>query len=504
MKNTIKFFIFCLLIFTANIFTNPQRSPAEIYSINVSISGAQEVPPTISAGTGNLTGSYNDSTNVLNVNITFSGLLFTTNSAHFHGASAPGVNSTIQIPITGFPRDVTSGKFANSYVLTAAQEIQFLGGLWYINIHTDGYFGGEIRGQLFHSALPAYSLIIDSLKTATINSPDDAFEFGVYLTHNNPSVPFYFSASQLFFSFNPAVVSCNPSDSVNCLKLSIVESQLPAQYAPRNPSIGTAVNPSALLMRLEINQLQGVPGLNISGASNLLIAKVRLRKKNGSFNPVSLNLGWRNPPVQAFSSRVFAYIGTTSAEITTPRNHTIQNPTILKTRLSIEGFYNPGINETVRDTVTIEFRETISPYAVTYTTKRFLTSAGDIEPLLIDGSPKYIIIKHRNSIETWSAAPVVFQKNDTTFYDFSAASSQAFGNNMKLVDDSPVTYANYAGDVNQDGVIDAPDLSLSDNDAFNFVAGYVTTDVNGDNVVDGIDLALIDNNVFNFVSAIKP
>ncbi len=43
-----------------------------------------------------------------------------------------------------------------------------------------------------------------------------------------------------------------------------------------------------------------------------------------------------------------------------------------------------------------------------------------------------------------------------------------------------------------------------DNDAFNFVSGYVNTDVTGDNVVDAADLGIIDNNAFNYVSKITP
>ena len=68
-----------------------------------------------------------------------------------------------------------------------------------------------------------------------------------------------------------------------------------------------------------------------------------------------------------------------------------------------------------------------------------------------------------------------------------SSASQAFGNNMKQVDLSPVKFAIYSGDVNQDGVVDAADLSLIDNASFNFVTGYVTPDVNGDSIVDASD-----------------
>ncbi|MBL0108120.1 MAG: hypothetical protein IPP52_12740 [Ignavibacteria bacterium] len=41
----------------------------------------------------------------------------------------------------------------------------------------------------------------------------------------------------------------------------------------------------------------------------------------------------------------------------------------------------------------------------------------------------------------------------------------------------------YGGDVNQDGVVDAGDLSAVDNDAAESLSGYVSTDVNGDDFV---------------------
>ncbi|MEO8209094.1 MAG: dockerin type I domain-containing protein, partial [bacterium] len=115
----------------------------------------------------------------------------------------------------------------------------------------------------------------------------------------------------------------------------------------------------------------------------------------------------------------------------------------------------------------------------------------------------YLVLKHRNSIETWSSVGNAFI-SDTAYYNFASSSSQAFGNNMQQVDTSPVKFAIYSGDVNQDGVIDLGDESLIDNDANNFNSGYVHTDVNGDNFVDIADLAIVDNNAFNFVSKIIP
>ena len=62
----------------------------------------------------------------------------------------------------------------------------------------------------------------------------------------------------------------------------------------------------------------------------------------------------------------------------------------------------------------------------------------------------------------------------------------------------------YSGDVNQDDIIDASDIGLIDNDAFNFVSGYIPTDLTGDGTADGSDASIADNNAWNFVSVIRP
>ena len=89
-------------------------------------------------------------------------------------------------------------------------------------------------------------------------------------------------------------------------------------------------------------------------------------------------------------------------------------------------------------------------------------------------------------------------------YSFLSSANTAFGNNQIQVDASPVRFAIYGGDSNQDGQVDATDLAQIDNAAFNFVTGYVNTDLTGDNVVDASDGAIADNNAANFVGKITP
>ncbi|MBK8983700.1 MAG: FG-GAP repeat protein [Ignavibacteria bacterium] len=178
----------------------------------------------------------------------------------------------------------------------------------------------------------------------------------------------------------------------------------------------------------------------------------------------------------------------------------------LNLTMFIEGFYNSGVDSQVRDTITAELRNSTSPFAVADQSSAVVSANGTVQ-LRFFNAPDgnyYIAVKHRNSIETWSANPVPLSIGIPVNYDFSNAASQAFGNNMIQVDASPVRFAVYSGDANQDGIIDLADGSLIDNDAFNFNSGYLPTDVNGDGVTDLADAVFADNNSFNFVGKITP
>ena len=75
---------------------------------------------------------------------------------------------------------------------------------------------------------------------------------------------------------------------------------------------------------------------------------------------------------------------------------------------------------------------------------------------------------------------------------------------MVNVDASPVSYAVYSGDVNQDGAIDLNDVLSVYNAASSFSSGYVVNDVNGDNIVDLNDILIAYNNSAGFVAVIRP
>ncbi|MBX7041687.1 MAG: hypothetical protein K1X85_02190 [Ignavibacteria bacterium] len=179
---------------------------------------------------------------------------------------------------------------------------------------------------------------------------------------------------------------------------------------------------------------------------------------------------------------------------------------ILNLTMLIQGLYDEGTNSMIRDTVRIYLRNSTTPYAIVDSAKAYLSSTGAGTfsfQNASNGVNYYLHLKHRNSIETWSKTAQSFTGNSMT-YDFTTASTQAFGDNMIQLDVSPLRFGIYSGDVNQDETVDGTDMSAIYNDAANFLSGYVVTDLTGDEFVDGSDFAIADNNAGTFVSVVRP
>lgn len=183
--------------------------------------------------------------------------------------------------------------------------------------------------------------------------------------------------------------------------------------------------------------------------------------------------------------------------------------TTFNVKIALEGLYNSSSNRHNRkDTVTVLLKNTFAPFTTIDSSKAVLDSATLTVQTKFNYAPAanyYIVVKHRNSIQTWCKINGDhFDPMTADSYDFTSAASQSFGNNMVLSDNSPVTFALYSGDVNQDEVIDGSDVLLIGNDAFNYQTGYVATDLNGDESVDGSDQSIAENNAYNYVAVVKP
>jgi len=146
---------------------------ASLIQLHVGLSGLNEVPPTASAGTGAASLVLDTTAQTLTGHIDFSGLTGTTTAAHIHCCLAAPFQSGVNVGVAtllpafpGFPLGVSSG--TDDFILDLTQsssynpafvtnqgglanaEAAFIAGLTsgrtYLNIHTNLFPSGEIRG----------------------------------------------------------------------------------------------------------------------------------------------------------------------------------------------------------------------------------------------------------------------------------------------------------------------------------------------------------------------
>ncbi len=152
--------------------------------------GSLEVPPTGSPATGHATVIIDPAANTMQVDVSFSGLEAPTTASHIHccllspfetGVSV-GVATTVPF-FPGFPIGVTSGTYSHDFDLldaasynpafvtleggTVAQaEAALIAGIEagksYLNIHTQEFPTGEIRGFLVAAPEPAGLVVLAS------------------------------------------------------------------------------------------------------------------------------------------------------------------------------------------------------------------------------------------------------------------------------------------------------------------------------------------------------
>ena len=154
---------------------------AQTFVYDANLSGPAESPANASPGTGFGEVTVDLATNVLTVQVNFSGLTGTTTASHVHAPTAtPGTGTAgvaTQTPtFVGFPLGVTAGSYNHTFDMTLDSTwnssyetanggtasgadtafVQALAdGTAYLNIHTQVFPGGEIRGFLLPVPEPA-------------------------------------------------------------------------------------------------------------------------------------------------------------------------------------------------------------------------------------------------------------------------------------------------------------------------------------------------------------
>lgn len=142
MRHFIKILaIFFISLGIASCDDDDDPVPNPIVTFTATLNGASEVPANASTATGTATLIFNKTTKIFTITVNHT--IAAPTSGHIH-KGAIGVSGDPVFPFT----TLTSPINYTSTALTAAQEADLYANLYYVNIHTAAFPGGEIRGQL--------------------------------------------------------------------------------------------------------------------------------------------------------------------------------------------------------------------------------------------------------------------------------------------------------------------------------------------------------------------
>jgi len=123
---------------------------AAILTFEANLDGLQETPPNASPAFGFAQFTLNDISGLVTITSgNYQDLLGPSTAVHIHGLSGPGVASAVIIALTLDQPGATTGTFSGGGTLTAPQIAGMEAGNTYVNVHSNVFPGGEIRGQLF-------------------------------------------------------------------------------------------------------------------------------------------------------------------------------------------------------------------------------------------------------------------------------------------------------------------------------------------------------------------
>ena len=153
MKRIFKFFAISFLLLgivsCGDSYNNPNPNPSNSITYKATLNASNEVPATTSAATGTATLTFNNTTKAFTITVTHN--VVNATMAHIHRGLA------LQAPANNIVFGLTSTSattYTFSGTLTAAQEadLKAVPELYYVNIHTAAFPGGEITGQIINTS----------------------------------------------------------------------------------------------------------------------------------------------------------------------------------------------------------------------------------------------------------------------------------------------------------------------------------------------------------------
>lgn len=301
-------------------------------------------------------------------------------------------------------------------------------------------------------------------------------------------------------SYTYTVTDANGCSATTSITVTEPAQILVASFAPVSGPVSTVVT---------------ISGSGFTGATDVLLNGVSVGLAN--FTVDNDNQITMTVPAGATSGVIEVVNGPCSG--LSAGSFTVTSATLtLNLNVFLEGYYlgtasmqpvlfNQGVSGATgleTDSIYIELRDSADAT---------LTIDSDTSVLMTDGSATvqfsvatagtsyWIVVKHRAAVQTWSAAQVLF--TNVTSYDFTTASTQAYGSNMVEVE--PGIWGAFIGDIDQDGYVTPFDFPLYELDNFNLVGpAYVNTDLDGDGYVTPFDFPVYELNNFNLVGVLNP
>lgn len=187
-----------------------------------------------------------------------------------------------------------------------------------------------------------------------------------------------------------------------------------------------------------------------------------------------------------------------------------------------EGFYNSGtglLNKTrddvggtlvdkfpgtIVDTVSVELHDAADYSRIIHTIYGVEIHTDGTATAMIPSTylgNYYITIRSRNHLETVSGSAQSFASTRIT-YNFSNTKSAAYGSNLKEI--APGLFGIFAGDVNQDGLINLNDAGPVNMGILSGNQGYLVIDINGDGIVNLNDAGPVNSSILSGIYSQKP
>jgi len=290
---------------------------------------------------------------------------------------------------------------------------------------------------------------------------------------------------------------------------------------------GTGGNNIAMSLVIEALKLQPCSPGFVDGRNAILAADMLL------YNGANQCLIWN-----VFANRGLGFSASQgSTNSRTDQIEAFDLPTIscnakLDITAFIEGYYNPSSNppamvpayhnndlfatggtaslSTDVDSINVELYAPSDLYTPAYTQTKMLSTNGLLSCSFPDsavGESYYIVLKSKNTLETWSANPVLM--TEATSYNFSNSMAKAYTDNSSdpMATLTTGLYGIYTADLNQDDFIDAFDYPIFTSDQIlssGLSIFFLPGDMNGDGFVDAFDYPVFSGNSVSGVTIQRP